>query len=116
MQPHLSIGRIITAAFTSCFACGFHGFFEFDPETEIALLPEGSPPEAPAEKEDPAASRLHRLQALRDAGLITEADYEEHKAEVLRDVVAARPGENGGPPAAIRELLEQFRGAADAPK
>ena len=117
VQPHLSIGRVASAAFSSCLTCS-HGFFEFDPDTEIALSPEGAPqqPPEPTATEDPAAVRLRRLQALRDEGLITDADYEQQKAEVLRDVVGPHPEENRGPPAIVRDLLEQFRGAADAPR
>ncbi len=117
VQPHLSIGRIITATMSSCFTCGFHGFFEFDPDTEIALVPVGSAADPPLAEENPAAVRLRRLKALRDEGLITDDEYERNKAEVLRDVVAPPPEEHRGPPLPpeIRELFDQFRGAADAP-
>jgi hypothetical protein len=53
VQPHLSIGRVIAAASSWCFTCSVHGFFEFDPETEIVLDRE-PPPSA----EDPVAARL----------------------------------------------------------
>lgn len=37
IEPHLSIGRIIAAATSSCMTCAFHGFYEFDEDTEIVL-------------------------------------------------------------------------------
>ena len=36
LEPHLSIGRIIAAGTSSCMTC-FHGFYEFDEDTEIVL-------------------------------------------------------------------------------
>jgi hypothetical protein len=36
LEPHLSIGRIIAAGTSSCITC-FHGFYEFDEDTEIVL-------------------------------------------------------------------------------
>jgi hypothetical protein len=117
VQPHLSISRIIAAAVSWCFTCSFRGFFVFDEETEIALSPEGSPAET-STPEDPAATRLRRLEALRDEGLITAEEYERYRADVLRDVVDPETDEKRGPsiPAPIRELIEPFLGAPGAPK
>jgi len=117
VQPHLSVSRVIAAAIFWCFTCSFHGFFVFDEETEIALAPEGSPSES-STAEDPAATRLRRLQALRDEGLITAEEYERYKADVLREVVDPESEENRGPsiPPPIRDLIEPFLGAPGAPK
>lgn len=46
LEPHLSIGRIIAAGTSSCITC-FHGFYEFDEDTEI-LLPQDPLAPSPA--------------------------------------------------------------------
>ncbi len=42
LPAHLSVGRIVAAYFSACLSCG-HGFYVFDEDTAIRLLPDGRP-------------------------------------------------------------------------
>lgn len=89
LEPHFSVGRLISAVASSCLTCSFHGFFEFDEDTEIVLDVEPPPPDF-----DPVADRLQRLQALYDQGLISAEELQVARAAVLRGVVI-NPGTVG---------------------
>jgi len=95
LQPHLSITRIVSAAMSWCLTCSFHGFYEFDEDTEIALQPDLP---APSSVDDDVERRLRRLQDLYDQKLISADELRQYKAEVLRDIV-------GPPPEPKREAL-----------
>jgi hypothetical protein len=112
IQPHLSIGRVIAAASTWCFTCSFHGFFEFDPETQIVLERE-PPPSA----EDPVAARLRRLNELHDQGLISDDELHQLRSDVLR-ALANPPGQppHGHGPPGLPELLRQLFGPGAQPR
>jgi len=112
IQPHLSIGRIVVAAASWCFTCSFHGFFEFDDETEIVLQPE-PPPSA----EDPIVTRLRRLQELHDQGLISDDELHQLRLDAVR-TVANPPGEgqHGHGPPGVPDILRQLLGPSTQPK
>lgn len=94
VQPHLSVSRIVAAAVSSCLTCSFHGFYEFDEDTELVLQPE-----APTAQtlDDPAATQLRRLQDLYNQGLISADELRQYKSEILRGIVAPTHGPHAAP-------------------
>ena len=67
-----------------------------DPRSEIDMFkecmerhgytPEGKPLEKPASSSDSMEQRLQELNDLKTKGLITEAEYNKKKAEILKDL------------------------------
>jgi len=51
-----------------------------------AMTPAAAPAPAPAPADDPAA-RLEKLKGLLEKGLISQADYDSAKAEVLKKLM-----------------------------
>lgn len=104
LQPHLSTGRIIAAALSSCFTCSFHGFFEFDPEIQIRLIPDPSDGTASPTAESTAA-RLRVLRDYHDQGLITDEEFRELKATILRATFGDPTAAPDAQPDILRQLL-----------
>ena len=52
-----------------------------------AVAPSATPVEAPAAAADDPEARLAKLKALLDKGLVTQADYDSAKAEILKKLI-----------------------------
>ncbi|MCK6393866.1 MAG: SHOCT domain-containing protein [Zoogloea sp.] len=52
-----------------------------------AVAPSATPVAAPAAAADDPEARLAKLKALLDKGLVTQADYDSAKAEILKKLI-----------------------------
>jgi hypothetical protein len=91
LKTRVAPGRIVAAVSTACITCLFHGFKEFEDQTNVELIPIGGQvSEVSGQKASEApgrtvADRLRRIQDLYDQGLMTEQEYKRYRSEILHD-------------------------------